>query len=182
MYNSKLKIMDNELTFLSYNQGVNCEFRVDDILDSPLWVTDDSNGLIKAIPLLNADRIVSSNPNDIILDENKCVILENNEDTLISLITDDVGSVHFYTVELYSFAPYTQLGLVSELTVYCLVSDEYLNTLNNVSVSVVVDDEVVSTVDTDNNGLARFKVGDACSVKFVYGEVESEEITITDGE
>ena len=64
---------------------------------------------------------------------------------------------------------------------YCIVYDEYLNTLNNVEVDVYVDNTLNTTVTTDNQGIARFKVDTASSVKFVYGTSESESIIINGG-
>ena len=61
IYNSKELVVDPELTFLSYNQTINAEFTVEEILDSPLWSVNSDNGLIKAIPLFNCDKITSSN-------------------------------------------------------------------------------------------------------------------------
>ena len=182
MYNSKEIIFDDELTFLSYNQTINAEFTVNEILNSDLWIVNTDNGLVKAIPLFNCDTIVSSNESDIILDDNKCVILQNVADTLVQCVSNDTGSIHYYTLELYAYAPYTRLNLIDEVTVYCIVYDEYLNTLNDVSVTVLVEDEIISTVNTNNQGICRFKVSDPCTLKFVYDNVESNEITIMDGE
>ena len=64
MYNSKDLVVDEDLTFLSYNQTINAEFTVEEILDSPLWSVNSDNGLIKAIPLFNCDKITSSNSSD----------------------------------------------------------------------------------------------------------------------
>ena len=172
--------MDTELTFLSYNQTINKEFTVSEIKTSDLWKTTINGGLIRAVPLFNCDSIVSSNESDIVLDSNKCVICQDVADTLIQCISADTGGIHYYTLELYAFAPYSVLDVVSELTVYCVLADEYLNTLGDVEVAVVVDDETVSTVTTDNQGIARYKVNEACTVKFMYGESESNEITITE--
>ena len=178
MYNSKERILDSDLTSLSFNQTVNLEFRLDDLLESDLWVVNDSNGLIKAIPLFNCDQILSSNPNDIILDSNKCIILENNTDSLIQCISSDTGGVHYYNLELYAYTPYTRLDVISELSVYCIVYDEYMNTVNNVDVDVYVDNELVSTVTTDNKGVCKFKIKEPSNIKFKYNLVESNQITI----
>ena len=89
MYNSKELTVDPELTLLSYNQTINAEFTLEEILDSPLWIVNSDNGLIKAIPLFNCDNITSSNSSDKVLDSNKCVILENDMDT-IHLITSEI--------------------------------------------------------------------------------------------
>ena len=77
--------------------------------------------------------------------------------------------------------PYSKLDVIDELTVYVLVYDEYLNTLNDVDIQVYVDNELVNTVRTDNQGIARFKVSDACSVKFKYNSTFSNSVTITEG-
>ena len=182
MYNSKAMILDEDLTSLSYNQTINAEFTVDEILDSDLWVVNDDNGLIKAVPLFNCDSIVSSNPSDKVLDSNKCVILQNSDETLIQCISNDTGSIHYYTIELYAYTPYSKRDVISEVTVFCIIYDEYLNRLGNVSVDVYIDDEMVDTVVSDSNGLCRYKVDQDCEIKFVYGETESNEVMISGGD
>ena len=182
MYNSKDMCVDSELTFLSFNQTVNCEFRLDELLESPLWVTNNDNGLIKAIPLFNCDLITSSNLSDKVLDDNKCIILQDIGETLIQCTSNDTGSVHFYSVELYGYCPYSILDGVDEVPVYCILHDEYLNCVGNVDVDVYIDDEIVDTVVSDSNGICKYNVDQACTVKFVYGELESNEVIITGGD
>ena len=178
IYNSKELVVDSELTFLSYNQTVNAEFTVEEILDSPLWIVNSDNGLIKAIPLFNCDKITSSNESDKVLDSNKCIILENNVDTIVKCISDDTGSMHYHSVELYAYAPYTKLDVISEVTVYCILYDEYLNTLGNVNVDVYIDNELTGSVVSDSNGVCRFHVDQPCTVWFVYGELESNDVAV----
>ena len=178
MYNSKELTVDPELTLLSYNQTINAEFTLEEILDSPLWIVNSDNGLIKAIPLFNCDNITSSNSSDKVLDSNKCVILENDMDTIVKCISDDTGSMHYHSVELYAYAPYTKLDVIDEVTVYCILHDEYLNTVSNVGVDVYINDELSGSVLSDSNGVCRFKVNQNCSVKFVYGELESNSVVI----
>lgn len=178
IYNSKDLILDEDLTFLSYNQTVNLEFRLEDLLVSPLWFSEPVDGLVKCVPLFNCDLITSSNPSDRVLDGNRCVICEDIADTLISCSSADTGGVHYYSVELYAFAPYQVLDLADELTVYCVLHDEYLNSVGGVSVDVCVDGELVGTVLSDGDGVCRFKVEEPCTVQFVYGELESDEIVI----
>lgn len=136
------------------------------------------NNIVKAVPLFNCDSIVSANPNDKVLDGNRCIILENITGTLIQCISDDTGSIHYYSIELYAYAPYTSLDVVDEVTVYCIVYDEYLNTLNNVEIDVYIDNTLKDTITTDNQGIARFKVNTACTIKFVYDTIESNNINI----
>lgn len=134
--------------------------------------------LIKAVPLFNCDKIISSNSSDKVLDGNKCVILENDMDTIVKCISDDTGSMHYHSVELYAYAPYTKLDVIDEVTVYCILHDEYLNTVGNVNVDVYIDDELSSSVLSDSNGVCRFKVDQPCTVKFVYGELESNDVVV----
>lgn len=171
--------VDSELTFLSFNQTVNCEFRLDELLESPLWLTNNDNGLIKAIPLFNCDLITSSNLSDRVLDDNKCIILQDIGETLIQCTSNDTGSVHFYSVELYAYTAYSKLDRISEVVVFCILHDEYLNTVNGVDVEVYVDDELVGTVTSDSNGVCRFSVDQPCTVKFVYDSLESNEIIVS---
>lgn len=136
------------------------------------------SNIVKAIPLFNCDSIQSNNPNDIILDDNKCVILNNDNNTIITVKSDDTGGIHYYNSVLYAYAPYCQLNGLNELVVSCIVYDKYLNTLNNIEVSVYVDDELNTIVKTNNEGLCEFKVDTACTVKFKYEDTTSNEITI----
>ena len=185
IYNSPELIQDEELTFLSFNQTVNKEFSVSDILSSDLWNVTvlKVDSLYKCIPLFNCDEIVSSNANDIVLDGNKCILLNEESDTIIECISDDTGAIHYYSLQLYAFTPYSTLDVIDEVTVYCIVYDEYLNTLNNVEVNILIDDEVISTVVTDNQGIARFKVTEPCEVSFCYNGTDlSNTITISGGE
>ena len=134
--------------------------------------------IVNAVPLFNCDMITSSNPNDRVLDDNKCIILENNFDTVVTVESDDTGGIHYYNSVLYAYAPYCQLNGLNELVVSCIVYDKYLNTLNNIEVSVYVDDELNTIVKTNNEGLCEFKVDTACTVKFKYEDTTSNEITI----
>lgn len=183
MYNSKELIFDRELTFLSYGQPINAEFTVEEILTGDLWkVYQVNNNIYKAIPLFNADVITSSNPKDIVLEGNKCLILHVDDDTLITAKSDDTGDIHFYSLQLYAFAPYTKLDYLDSLSVYVIVYDEFLNTLNNVFVDVYVDNELIATVETDNQGIARYEVSEACEISFKYNDNVSNSVIISVGE
>lgn len=134
--------------------------------------------IVKAVPLFNCDIIQSNNPNDIILDDNKCAILNNDNNTIITAKSDDTSSIHYYNIVLYAYTPYCQLNGLNELVVSCIVYDKYLNTLNNIEVSVYVDNELNTIIKTNNEGLCEFKVDTACTVKFKYEDTTSNEITI----
>lgn len=178
MYNSKEMLCDTNLTFLSYNQTINKEFTISDIKTSDLWYVNDSGSVLTCIPLFNCDMITSSNESDKVLG-NECIICQDIDETIIKCTSNDTGGVHYHSVELYSYCPYTNLDVIDEVTVYCVLYDEYLNTLNNVNVSVYVDDESAGTVVSDGGGVCRFTVDQPCTVKFVYGESVSDDVVIS---
>ena len=183
MYNSEELIFGRELTFLSFKQPINAEFTVEEILTGDLWKTYQiNNNIYKCIPLFNCDKLVSTNTKDIILENNKCLILHVNDDTIISAISDDVGSTHHYTLQLYAFTPYSKLDVVDELSIYCIVYDEFLNTLNNIIINVLVDGDVTTQIQTNNQGLCKYTVSEACTVSFEYDENISNAVVIQGGE
>ena len=171
--------MDEELTFLSYKQCINHEFTVDEILTGDLWsVSPINDNLYRAIPLFNADVISSSNPNDIILDTNKCLILHVDDDTLVTVSSDDTSTMHYYSLQLYAFTPYSKLDVIDEVSISVIVYDEFLNTLNNISVNVLINGDIVGQIQTSNNGIGKYTVSEPCEVSFEFEENVSNLIQI----
>ena len=171
--------MDEELTFLSYKQCINGEFTVDEIVNGDLWsVSSVNDNLYKVIPLFNCDRIVSSNTNDIVLEDNKCLILHVDDDTIVTAVSDDTSTMHYYSLQLYAFTPYTKLDVIDDIAISVIVYDEFLNTLNNVTVNVVVDGDIVGQIVTNNQGVGKYTVSEPCELSFEYGENLSNLIQI----
>ena len=181
MYNSPDKCWDTDLTFLSYNQCLNHTFTADELLESDLWhVTSVDSNVYRCIPLFNCDSINSNNDSDKVLDTNKCLILVYDEDTRVQCKSDDMGGINYSSINLYAYTPYSKLNQTESLWVYCIVYDEFLNTLNNVLVDVLVDDELTSQVTTDGSGECRFRINTACTVQFKYNEILSNNIILTE--
>lgn len=178
MYNSSEKIMDNDLTNLSYKQGINRSFTMSEVLTGGLWHIIHGNGFYKCIPLFNCDIITSSDSRDSVLDDNQCLITIGDEDTVISCSSDDTGGIHYHNIHCYAYTPYNKLDLIDEMYVYCIVYDEYLNTLNNVLVNVLIDGDVVAQTSTNNQGICKYKIMEQCSVQFSYNENESNIINV----
>ena len=178
MYNSADMCMDKELTFLSFEQKVNAEFTVDEILDGDLWKVYANGGVYKCIPLFNCDKLVSSNTNDIVVDDNKCLILQYDDDTIVTAVSDDVGSTHYYSLQLYAFAPYSKLDVIDEVSISVIVYDEFLNTLNNITVNVMIDGDIVGQIQTSNTGIGKYTVSEPCEVSFEFEENVSNLIQI----
>ena len=179
MYNSPDLIFDNEVSFVSYNQTINHVWTCEDLILSNLWYITQIDDLIyKCIPLFNCDIIRSSNESDIVLGDNKCLILNFDEETRITCTANDTGSIHYHDIQLCAYTAYTKLDVIDELTVYCIVYDKYLNTLNNVLIDVLIDDVIISTITTNNEGVCRFKINKTCNMQFKYGDTESNIIHI----
>ena len=181
MYNSPDKCWDNDLTFLSYNQCLNHTFTADELLESPLWKNKQVNeNVYKCIPLFNCDEITTNNDSNKVLDTNKCLILVYDEDTRIKCVSNDMGSIHYYNINLYAYTPYTKLNQTDFIWVYCIVYDKFLNTLNDVLVDVMVNNELYSQVKTDNAGECKIKVNTPSTIQFQYNGVLSNNINITE--
>lgn len=178
MYNAKDLCLDTDLTLLSYGQTINHDFTMSEVLNGGLWYVIHGDGFYKCVPLFNCDKIISSDKKDKVLDDNQCLITLGEEYTIIQCVSDDTGGIHYHTVTLHCFTPVTSLTVLDELVVCCIVFDEYLNTLNNVSVNVIVDDMVVSQVVTDNDGIARFTMKETGTVQFGYGSILSNSVVI----
>ena len=158
MYNSTEIIMDNDLTKLSFQTKINAEFKIDEIQDSDLWETEEINdSIIKAIPLFNCEEIISSNPDDIVLEKNKCIILQIDEDTIIKCVSEDRPEIHYFHMQIYSWIPYTTTDPTGEV-VYNVLADEYMNTMPFAEIEVVRNGEVEDILITDYNGQFEYVI------------------------
>lgn len=183
IFNSKEICFDSELTSLSFRQPINAEFTVTEILTEDLWkVYQVNENVYKCIPLFNCDKLVSSNAKDIVIEDNKCIILHVDDDTIINAVSDDVGSTHYYSLQLYAFTPYSKLDIIDEVVIYCIVYDEFLNTLNNITLNVLVDGYETAKIETNNQGIAKYTISEASEVSFEYDENLSNSVSIIGGE
>ena len=169
MYNSIELTFDKELTTLSYQTKINAEFKIDEIQDSDLWEIEAINDdIIKAIPLFNCEQIISSNTDDIVLEENKCIILQIDEDTIIKCISKDRPEIHYFHMQIYSWIPYTTTDPTGEI-VYSILADEYMNPMGNAEIEVVRNNKVEDILITDNNGLFEYVIPEGTeSLSFRY--------------
>lgn len=169
MYNSTEITFDKELTTLSYETSINAEFKIDEIQDSDLWEVEAINeNIIKAIPLFNCDKIISNNADDIVLDDNKCIILKIDEDTIVKCVSEDRPDIHFYNMEIYSWIPYATSPPTGEI-VYSIIADEYMNPMVGAEIEVLRNGEVEEILKSDNQGLFEYVVKpDTASLSFRY--------------
>lgn len=157
MYNSEDRISDKNTSELSFNQKINRTFTVGEILTSPLWYIKNTEGnVVTAIPLFNCDRIESFNDSDIVIDDNKAIIITvDDEDIPIDCISDDTGDINYYDVHHF-YVYYVFAGReLGDPTVFCAVYDECGAPIPNALIDVKIDGEYSDTVTTNNEGLCR---------------------------
>lgn len=158
MYNSVDLIMDSKLTELSYELKINAEFKIDEIISGDLWETEEiNNNLIKVIPLFNCEQIISNNPDDIIIEENKCAILKIDDDTTVKCVSNDRPDIHFDHMIIEAWIPYTDPNQVIPRTVYAILTDTFMIPMTNAEIEVIVNGELDSVLTTDNNGMVEYE-------------------------
>ena len=91
-----------------------------------------------------------------------------------------MGSIHYSNINLYAYTPYSKLNQTDSLWIYCIVYDGHLNTLNNVLIDVLIDDELNSQVNTDTSGECKIKINTPSTIQFRYNGVLSNNIIITE--
>ena len=157
MYNSKEIISATDTTELSYNQKMNRTFTVGEILTSPLWHIKNTEGnVVTAIPLFDCDSIESFNEADIIIDNNKAIIIHiDDTDIPIECISDDTGDINYHnTHRIHSYYTYGGRAF-GDPTIFAVVYDECGNPIPNALVDVEVNGEYYTTVTSDNEGICR---------------------------
>ena len=171
MYNSKERISAKDTTELSYNQKINKTFSIGEILTSPFWHIKNTEGnIVTAIPLFNCDSIKSFNEKDIVIDNNKAIIIHiDDTDIPIECISDDTGDINYHNTHrihaYYTYGGYT----FGDPTIFAVVYDECGNPIPNALVDVEIDGEYYKTVKTDNEGICRvlFPEG-ATTIQFTW--------------
>lgn len=171
MYNSKERISATDTTELSFNQKINKTFTVGEILNSPLWHIKNTEGnIITAIPLFNCDYIESFNESDIVIDDNKAIIIiVDDEDIPITCKSDATGDINYGDIHrIHSFYTYggRQFG---DPTIFAIVYDECGAPIVNALLDVQINGEYYDTVTSDNEGLCRVLLPEGGqSVAFIW--------------
>lgn len=171
MYNSEERISATDTTEISYNQKINRTFTVGEILTSPLWYIKNTEGnVVTAIPLFNCDRIESFNDSDIVIDNNKgIIIIVDDEDIPIDCKSDDTGDIYYGDIHrIHSFYTYAgrQFG---DPTIFAIIYDKCGAPISNALIDVQINGEYYDTVTSDNEGLCRVLLPeDGQTVAFIW--------------
>ena len=73
-----------------------------DEINTEAWVIEEHDSILRLFPLFNCDNITSSNDNDIIIDNNKVLICENLDDTILNI--DGSGLIQYNGINLLLYA------------------------------------------------------------------------------
>lgn len=127
---------------------INVRINLQDTLNNGLFKIVTIGDLLKVFPLFYTDRIESSNSNDKIM-ENKCVICENKNDTILYFIADETIPVLNLTYNHYSdFTNYLVFYFYDAITG---------NTIYNVSANFIFkeNNETIqeNKLNSDKNGI-----------------------------
>ena len=71
-----------------------------DEINTEAWVIEEHDSIL--FPLFNCDNITSSNDNDVIIDNNKVLICENLDDTILNI--DGSGLIQYNGINLLLYA------------------------------------------------------------------------------
>lgn len=157
MYNSRERITATDTTELSFNQKINRTFTVGEILTSPLWYIKNTEGnVVTAIPLFNCDRIESFNDSDIVIDDNKAIIIiVDDEDMTIDCKSANTGDINYGDIHrIHAF--YTYGGReFGDPTIFAIVYDKCGAPIPDAILDVRINGEYYNTVTSDNEGLCR---------------------------
>ena len=73
-----------------------------DEINTGAWVIEEHDSILRLFPLFNCDNITSSNDNDVIIDNNKVLICENLDDTILNI--DGSGLIQYNGINLLLYA------------------------------------------------------------------------------
>ena len=73
-----------------------------DEINTEAWVIEEHDSILRLFPLFNCDNITSSNDNDVIIDNNKVLICENLDDTILNI--DGSGLIQYNGISLLLYA------------------------------------------------------------------------------
>ena len=73
-----------------------------DEINTEAWIIEEHDSILRLFPLFNCDNITSSNDNDVIIDNNKVLICENLDDTILNI--DGSGLIQYNGINLLLYA------------------------------------------------------------------------------
>ena len=134
-----------------------------DEINTEAWVIEEHDSILRLFPLFNCDNITSSNDNDVIIDNNKVLICENLDDTILNI--DGSGLIQYNGINLLIYAINDSFTLSEDenITLSIIAADnnnkpipeleillKYRNNGSNTKYNL-------GTVNTNSNGEASYE-------------------------
>ena len=153
-----------------------------DEINTEAWVIEEHDSILRLFPLFNCDNITSSNDNDVIIDNNKVLICENLDDTILNI--DGSGLIQYNGISLLLYAINDSFTLSEDenISMSIIVADnnnkpipeleillKYRNNGSNTKYNL-------GTVNTNSNGEASYEFNFETSKEiYISAEVNYDE-------
>ena len=153
-----------------------------DEINTEAWVIEEHDSILRLFPLFNCDNITSSNDNDVIIDNNKVLICENLDDTILNI--DGSGLIQYNGINLLLYAINDSFTLSEDenISMSIIASDnnnkpipeleillKYRNNGSNTKYNL-------GTVNTNSNGEASYEFNFETSKEiYISAEVNYDE-------
>lgn len=153
-----------------------------DEINTEAWVIEEHDSILRLFPLFNCDNITSSNDNDVIIDNNKVLICENLDDTILNI--DGSGLIQYNGINLLLYAINDSFTLSEDenITISIIAADnnnkpipeldillKYRNNGSNTKYNL-------GTVNTNSNGEASYEFNFETSKEiYISAEVNYDE-------
>ena len=153
-----------------------------DEINTEAWVIEEHDSILRLFPLFNCDNITSSNDNDVIIDNNKVLICENLDDTILNI--DGSGLIQYNGINLLLYAINDSFALSEDenISMSIIAADnnnkpipeldillKYRNNGSNTKYNL-------GTVNTNSNGEASYEFNFETSKEiYISAEVNYDE-------
>lgn len=153
-----------------------------DEINTEAWVIEEHDSILRLFPLFNCDNITSSNDNDVIIDNNKVLICENLDDTILNI--DGSGLIQYNGINLLLYAINDSFTLSEDenISISIIAADnnnkpipelqillKYRNNGSNTKYNL-------GTVNTNSNGEASYEFNFETSKEiYISAEVNYDE-------
>ena len=153
-----------------------------DEINTEAWVIEEHDSILRLFPLFNCDNITSSNDNDVIIDNNKVLICENLDDTILNI--DGSGLIQYNGINLLLYAINDSFTLSEDenITLSIIAADNNNKPLPELDILLKYRNNGsntkynLGTVNTNSNGEASYEFNFETSKEiYISAEVNYDE-------
>ena len=153
-----------------------------DEINTEAWVIEEHDSILRLFPLFNCDNITSSNDNDVIIDNNKVLICENLDDTILNI--DGSGLIQYNGINLLLYAINDSFTLSEDENISMSIIAAYNNNKPIPELDILLKYRNngsntkynLGTVNTNSNGEASYEFNFETSKEiYISAEVNYDE-------